>query len=166
MAKKKKISNNGKLLAYASVVLGLVAVCMVFVAAVTTGTKEVGALTIEATQYSGLQVAFGYAKNDVAILGFSFLALLPVVLALAGTVIAVLNAVKGGSKVLDFVVAACFVVAGVLYFIMPSFMVFAETIPGAAASFLEFKLGAGAVVAAICALLAGLASLAKPFVKK
>lgn len=157
MAKKKKGSDLGKILGYVVAVLGLVAVCMVFVKAVTTGEDGVS--------YTGLQVAFGKSSNDVAVLNFSFMALLPVILAVAGTVLAVLNALKNDSKLLNFVTAGLFIAAGVLYFIMPSFIVFAETIPGGIAKLLEYKLAAGAIVGAICSIFAGLVALAKPFVK-
>lgn len=166
MAKKKSGLSTGKLLGYVVAVLGLVAICMAFLAGVTTGKTKVGSVTVDATEYSGFQVAFGYKKNDVAVLGFSFMALLPLLLAVAGTVLAVVNTLKKDSKLLNFVVAGLFVVAGILYFIMPSFMVFADTLSGASAKLLDFKLGVGAILAGICSLLAGLIALAKPFMKK
>lgn len=166
MAKKKKNSNLGKLLGYVVAVLGLVAVCMVFVNAVTTGDKEVYGVTIEGVKYSGLNVAFGKKSNDIEVLSFSFMALLPVLLAIAGTVLSVLNTLKKDSRLLNFVIAGLFIAAGVLYFIMPNFMVFADTISGAANKALDFKLAIGSIVAGICSVLAGVIALAKPFVKK
>lgn len=166
MAKKKKGLNLSKVLGLVVALLGIVAICMLFVDAVTTGKKEVLGATIEGVKYSGFEVAFGVKENDVAILGFSFMALLPVILALVGTVLSVLNALKEDSKLVSFIIGGVFIVAGVFYFIMPNFMVFAETISGLIAKELEFKLAVGSIIAGACSVLAGVIALAKPFIKK
>lgn len=166
MAKKKKGLSVGKILGFIVALLGLVAVCMVFVDAVTTGDKEVFGATIEGVKYSGIKVAFGVKENDIAVLKFSIMALLPVVLALAGTVLSVFNTLKKDAKLINFIIAGMFVVAGVLYFIMPNFMVFADTLAGGVAEALEFKLAIGSIIAGVCSVLAGVISLAKPFIKK
>lgn len=166
MAKKKKGLSLGKILGFVVALLGLVAICMVFVDAVTTGDKEVFGVTVEGVKYSGIKLIFGVKENDMAVLSFSFMALIPVILVLAGTVLSVLNALKDDAKLVNFIIAGMFVVAGVLYFIMPNFMVFADTLAGAVAKELEFKLAVGSIIAGICSVLAGVISLAKPFLKK
>lgn len=166
MAKKKKGLSLGKILGFVVALLGLVAICMVFVDAVTTGDKEVFGVTVEGVKYSGIKLIFGVKENDMAVLSFSFMALIPVILVLAGTVLSVLNALKDDAKLVNFIIAGMFVVAGVLYFIMPNFMVFADTISGAFVKELEFKLAVGSIIAGICSVLAGVISLAKPFLKK
>lgn len=166
MAKKKKGLSLGKILGFVVALLGLVAICMVFVDAVTTGDKEVFGVTVEGVKYSGIKVIFGVKENDTAVLSFSFMALIPVILVLAGTVLSVLNALKDDAKLVNFIIAGMFVVAGVLYFIMPNFMVFADTLSGAIAKELEFKLAVGSIIAGVCSVLAGVISLAKPFLKK
>lgn len=172
MAKKKSGLNLGKILYAVAAVLGLVAVVMLFVEAVKVADVETVLGTVESeVGYTGLQVAFGTSEKDVAVLGFSFMALLPVVLVLAGVVLSALQAVaKKSFKVLDFVVVACFVVAGVLYFIMPSFMVYADTLLGIAAEktaeTVGYVLATGSIVAAICSILAGATVLVKNLLKK
>lgn len=168
MAKKKSNGLDlGKILYYVAVVLGVVAVAMIFVASVKTPDVEVLNKVVEGESVTGLQVAFGYSENDVANLSFSFMALLPFVLALAGTVLTALNAFgKKGSKIFDFVSIGAFVVAGVLFFLMPSFMVFAETLAGAVLEAFEWKLAIGSIIAAVCSILAGAAVLVKGLMKK
>ena len=168
MAKKKSGLNLGKILYAVAAVLGLVAVVMLFVQAVKVPDVETYFGTLEnESGYTGLQVAFGASEKDVAVLGFSFMGLLPVILVVAGIVLSALKiASPKGSKLLDYVAVACFVVAGVLYFIMPSFMVFADTILGAIAKEIEYVLSTGAIVAAICSILAGATVLVKNLLKK
>lgn len=168
MAKKKNGLDLGKVLYIVAVVLGLVAVAMLFVQAVKVPDTETAFGTIENDGgYTGWQIAFGKSEEDVKILSFSFMGLLPVILVLAGIVLSVLKvAASKGSKVLDFVAIACFVVAGVLYFIMPSFMVFADTIAAKVVAEIDFVLSAGAIVAGVCSILAGATVLVKNLLKK
>lgn len=168
MAKKKGGLDLGKILYAVAAVLGVVAVCMLFVEAVKVPDSKLGSLKIEGNGYSGAQVAFGYTNDsDVAILNFSFLALLPSLLALAGAVLSILKiALKKSSKLLDFVSIGCFVVAGILFFIMPNFMVFADNIVAKVIAEADFVLAIGSIVAAVCSLLAGAAVLVKNLLKK
>ena len=167
MAKKKnKNSSLGKILSFVAVILGVVAVAMIFVASVKTPDVEVFGKVVEGDAKTGLQVVFGYSENDVACLSFSVLALLPFVLALAGTVLTALNTFgKKGSKLFDFVSIGAFVVAGVLFFLMPSFMVFAETLAGIVLEAFEWELAIGSIVAGACSVLAGAAVLVKSLKK-
>lgn len=172
MAKKKSSSKKGfglaKILYLVAAVLGVVAVVMLFVDNVKVPDTDLGILgTVEGTGYTGLQVAFGSSEKDVEVLAFSFMALLPYLLVIGGVVLSALGAfAKKGSKILDYVSIALYVVAGVLFFIMPNFMVFADTLLGVAASKLEYVLTTGAVVAAVCSLLSGATVLVKNLLKK
>ena len=167
MAKKKSGFGLGKILSIVAIVLGLVAVCMLFVDAVKVPDTELLGNTVKGEGYSGLKVAFGYKEEDTAVFAFSFMGLLPVILVLAGMVLSGLNAFsKKGSKMLDYVAMIAFVVAGVLYFIMPSFVVCADTLLGKIAAEIDYVLAVGSIVAAICSILAGLAVLAKNLMKK
>ena len=140
---------------------------MLFVTVVATPDKTVLGATVEGLKLSGLKVAFGYSEKDIACLAFSFMALVPWALALAGTVLAAINTfAKKSSKILDLVAVVVFVVAAVLFFIMPSFMVFAETVSGAVLEALEWKVAVGAIVASICSIVAGALLLAKNLLKK
>ena len=165
MAKKKKSSLNlGKFLYAVAAVLGIVALIMLFVEAVKVPDTDLGVLgTLEGEGYTGLQVAFG-KENELA---FSFMALLPVLLVVAGAVLSALQIfAKKGIKVLDFVAIVCFVAAGVLYFIMPSFIVAAETVAGLVIEKIEYVLAIGSIIAAICSILAGATILVKALLKK
>jgi hypothetical protein len=167
MAKKKSGFNLGKILYLIAAVLGVVAIVMMFVDTVKIPDVDLGALgTVEGEGYSGMKVAFGYKEDDVAVFGFSFMALLPWILVIAGVVLTALNTFsKKGSKLFDFISIAAFIVAGVLFFIMPNFMVFAETLAGAVWEAFEWKLAVGAIVAAVCSIVAGGAVLVKNLMK-
>ena len=168
MAKKKSGLDLGKILYAIAAVLGLVAVAMLFVRAVSVPDVETVVGTVETDAgYTGLQAIFGTSEEDVKILTFSFMALVPVLLVLAGIVLSALQAAaKKTNKILDFVAVACFVVAGVLYFIMPSFLVFADNIVAKALAEIEYTLGAGSIVAAISSIVAGAVVLVKNLLKK
>ena len=159
---KKKNSNLGKVFYALALVLGVVAVAMLFVTAVKTPDTTVLGATVKGNTVSGMQLAFGYAEDEVARLGFSFMGLLPWILVLAGVVVTLLNTLgKKGSALFDFVAIATFIVAGVLFFLTPNFMVFADTIPGNLLKAMDWKLAVGSIVAAITSLLAGAVVLVK-----
>lgn len=157
MAKKKSKSNSGKILGILAALLGIVAVCMIFVETVKvpdTKVLDVG--------YTGLEVAFGFKESDIGVFAFSFMALLPYLLAVGGVIVSVLNATsKKGNKMLDFVSAVLFVVAGVFFFLMPGFVVGADTALGKIAGAIEYELATGAIVSAISAIVAGVFAVVK-----
>lgn len=166
MAKKKsskKSFNLGKILYLVAAVLGIVALVMMFVETVKVPDTDLGILgTVEHEGYSGLKVAFGHKEDDVAILKFSFMGLLPYLLVVAGVVITIVNMLaKKSNKILDFVSAVALVVAGVLFFIMPSFMVFADNIVAKVVAEADFKIVTGAIVSAISSIAAGAVVLVK-----
>ncbi len=171
MAKKKtsskKNNNLGKIMYFVAAALGVVALVMLFVTNIKVPNTKIGSLEVEGTGYTGLQIAFGKKEDDVAVLAFSFMGLLPYLLVIAGIALVLVKLfAKKGSAILDFVSIVAFVAAGVLFFLMPSFAVFADNIAGAVASKLNYKLFAGAIVGAIASILAGATILVKALTKK
>ena len=157
MAKKKSKSNLGKVLGLVAAVLGLVAVCMIFVNTIKVPDTKVLGTVIEGEGYTGLEVVFGFKTDDVAVFGFSIMALLPYLLIIAGSVFAVLNSQsKKANKTLDFVTAGLFVVAAILCFLMPSFVVFGDTILGKIAAEIDYEITTGAIVSAVASIVAAL----------
>ena len=168
MAKKKSGFNLGKILYLIAAVLGVVSIVMMFVDTVKIPDTDLGVLgTVEGEGYSGMKIAFGYKEDDVAVFSFSFMALLPYLLALAGVVLSAVNMLaKKSNKILDLVAVVAFVVAGVLFFIMPNFMVFADTITGKIAAEIDYKITIGAIISAITAIASGAVVLVKTLLKK
>lgn len=123
MAKKRKKSSAlGLALSAGAVIFAIAAVCMMFLNAVelVSGEKVLA-------QYTGVQVSFGYSETypvfgEVKFLNFSFMNLLPYVLALGGGVVAVLAALSKKSFLLNVIAAACFVAAAVFFFTAASYV--------------------------------------------
>ena len=162
MAKKKSKSNSGKILGILAALLGIVAVCMIFIETVKVPDTKVLGVAVEGAGYTGLKVAFGFKESDIGVFAFSFMALLPYLLAVGGVIVSVLNATsKKGNKMLDFVSAVLFVVAGVFFFLMPGFVVGADTALGKIAGAIEYELATGAIVSAISAVVAGVFAVVK-----
>lgn len=168
MAKRKKSSQLISLITVASCILGLVAVVMMFLPAI--GVKD------SDKTYTGLQIAFGYKTQilgtDVAIFNFSFMNLLTYILALAGTVVALLGLVgkNFAGALFRFVAAGCFIVSAVFFFLSLNFCLPNDT----ASSVMTFlggnikeigTLAAGSIIGGCAAGLAGLCELAAVFVK-
>ena len=167
MAKKKSGLNLGKILYLVAAALGVVAVVMMFVDTIKIPDTKILGETIEGEGFSGLKVAFGYKEEDMAIFKFSFMGLLPYVFVIAGAVLAVVNAVaKKNNKILDYVAIALFVVSGVLFFCMPNFVVFADTLAGKVAAEFDYELAVGAIVSAISAVASGAVIITKVLLKK
>lgn len=166
MAKKK--SSLGKLLQLIAALLGVVAIVMMFIDTIKVPDTDLGALgSVEGEGYSGLKVAFGYKEEDVAIFKFSILGLLPYLLSLVGVVLTFVNAfAKKNNKMFEFISIVAFVIAGVLFFIMPNFVVCADTLLGKVAAEIDYKLAVGAIVSAIAAILSGTVLLVKTLQKK
>lgn len=165
---KKKNKLNFKFLYLVACVLGIVAVCMIFLQAVKIPDIKTGYGTVEIeTGYTGLQVVFGNKVEGVSELLFSFMALLPYLLMIGGVVLSALKITgKGKNGILDFVSIGLFVAAGVLMFITPSFVVFADTVLGKTAALIEYKLSIGAILAGIFSILAGATIAVKNLLKK
>lgn len=164
MAKKKAKLQVGKIVAGAAALLGLIAFCMLF--APQLAAKKVLGYDTGIT-YTGINVTFG--KENV--FSFSFPNLLTYIFALLGIVFAVLALLKGG-KLAAIISAAAFIAAGVFFFCtVPFTMPYVGELTGDAASSVAetarkaLELAAGAIVGGVFSLLAGLAMLAKLFIK-
>lgn len=155
MAKKKSKSNLGKVLGIVAAILGLVAICMIFIDTIKVPDTKLLGKVVEGEGYTGLEVAFGFKTDDVAVFNFSIMALLPYLLIIAGIVFSILNA-KKKNKTLDFVTAGLFVVAAVLCFLMPNFVVCADTLLGKIAAEIEYEITTGAIVSAGASLIAAI----------
>lgn len=172
MAKKKGL-DLGLILSGVAALLGLVAVCMLFAPAVGIKDSE--------TTYTGMNVVFGYSEKvltkDVEIFTFSFMNLLTYVLALAGIVFAVLAALGKLGVISKIVSAACFVVAGIMFFCAVVFSALGEgadavlTIGSVLSGGKEnakdmLTLAFGAILGGILSILAGAAVAVPMFLKK
>ena len=168
MAKKKSGLNMGKILYFIAAVLGVVAVVMMFVDTIKIPDTDLGVLgTAKGEGYSGMKVAFGYKEDGVAIFNFSIMGLLPYLLTLAGVILTGVSALaKKSNKIFDFVSIAAFVVAGILFFIMPNFVSCADTLLGKIAAEIDYELAVGAIVSAISSIAAGAVVLVKSLLKK
>ena len=149
MAKRKSKSNLGKILGMVAGILGIVAILMIFVDTIKIPDTKF----IEGKGYTGLEVVFGFKEKDTAVFNFSIMALLPYLLMIVGTVLSFSNAVsKKGNKVLDFVTAGLFAVAAILCFLMPNFVVCADTLAGKIAAEIDYVTTTGAIVSAVASL--------------
>ena len=150
-------------------VLGLVAVVMIFVGAVSQKV-----LIGDPVVWNGLQVVFGYSETSslgslsttVEFLKFSFMNLLPYLLVIAGIVLCVLSFLGKGNSFFAVIAAALFIVAAVFFFMTTVF-----TIPANVENIAEYNaeaytLAAGPIVAGICSILAGLVSVTPTVLSK
>lgn len=83
--------------------------------------------------YLGMQIAFGYTqtlgkiiKVDIKLFAASFMAMLPYFLAIVVAIMAAIKMVKKdlNNTVVKFVIALCLLVAGILFIMMPNFIVY------------------------------------------
>lgn len=163
MAKKK--FNLSTILTAVGALLGLAAFFMLFAPAIAVKDSE--------TTYTGLKVTFGmkqtFLGKEYTVWKFSFMNLLTYILALAGIVLALLNAKKPG-KLFALISAACFLVAGIFFFCATSFASFNEDVSSliawAGGNVKDsLTLGAGSIVGGILSILAAICA-ASPFVVK
>lgn len=167
MAKKKSKSNSRKILGLVAAILGVVALSMIFVETIKVPDTKMLGKVIEGEGYTGLKVAFGFKSDDVAVFGFSFMASLAYLFMILGTVFALLSYnAKKSNKVFDIVTVVSFVVAGVFCFLMPSFVVCADTILGKIANEVDYTLAIGAIVSALASIFAALCMSVKTIVSK
>lgn len=158
MVKRKKNKTVMLAISAVAVILGIVAIVMMFVPSI--GIKD------SDTTFKGMEATFGY-QGTVPVIGtkytvfeFSIMNLISYILVAGGVVFTILGALGRGSKFAGFIAAGAFVVAGVFFFLMPQYTV----INSDATMYLgnlndNLTLGAGAIVSAVCSLLAGAAQL-------
>ncbi len=124
MAKKKILNKELKgILSIAGIILGAIAVIMMFLPAIGIKDSE--------TTYTGLHLAFGY-KTTKEILGstvttvhfdFSFMNLLTYLLLIGGVVFSVLSFINRGGRFASFIAMGLTLVAGVFFFLTISFCI-------------------------------------------
>lgn len=166
MAKKKRTNNLTQIVTAAAVLLGLVAIAMIFVPTVTV--KGI----INTYTFTGLNLAFGcnLENTSTAIFEFSFMNLLTYILALAGTVVALMGLIKNSfaSGLFRIIAAACFIVSGVFFFMSLNFCIPNTTATEAFKLIGDIKsngvLAVGAYIGGITAIIAGVCELLSVFV--
>lgn len=160
MAKKNSMM---KYAGFVAILLALAAIGFMFAPAIVYGTGD------DPTTFTAFQTMFGYTKRiqiggglyrDVQYFDFSFMVLLTLILIAAGIVLSVMKMLMGGkSKLFTLITTACFIVAGVLLFMLIPLSVPHVYNEGSWAQYSLSKdnmtLGWGAIVAAICSLIAG-----------
>lgn len=121
------------------------------------------------------KLAFG-SKDDG--LAFSFLIFLPYVLVLAGVAFNVLSVLGKGGKIAPVVATACYLVAGVLFFlVMQTYCIYVpeNTLDAVKDTYVEaakkviketMTLGVGAILSGVFAILSAIASAGGLFIKK
>ena len=173
MAKKSKNKIN-IILNSIALIFAVVSICMIF--------TEVCGINIDGELgyvLTGLQATFGYSKQT-AVLGstvtttytmFSFMNLLTYILLVAGVVVMLLRMFKVlKSSAVEYLAAIMFIVAGVLYFVLPNFVIYGN----GWADLVELAIKAdgikttliGGIIGGVSAVLAGAMVLAKKFVTK
>ena len=166
MAKKKRTNNLTQIVTAAAVLLGLVAIAMIFVPTVTV--KGI----INTYTFTGLNLAFGcnLENTSTAIFEFSFMNLLTYILALAGTVVALMGLIKNSfaSGLFRIIAAACFIVSGVFFFMSLNFCIPNTTATEAFKLIGDIKsngvLAVGAYIGGITTIIAGVCELLSVFV--
>ena len=165
----KKHLTIGNILLCSAALLSLIALIVGLCVPAISYTVEAFGKTTTST-YTGAQVTFGYTAKAEAGLGtaslevwkFSFLNLLTYILLLAGMVFALLALFGKLGKISAFVAAACFLVAGVFFFCSVPF-----TVPASEKATMEgWKLGAGAIVGGVLAILSAACCVVKALVLK
>lgn len=163
MAKKNSVT---KYAGFAAILLALASIAFMFAPAIVYGSGD------DPTTYTAFQAMFGYTETvskgglsyTKAMLDFSFMNLLSLILLAAGIIFSVLKMLSGkNAKLFTLITTACFIVAGVFLFLVITY-----TIPHVSDNAIEklldlskdsMKLGWGAIVSAICALIAGACKL-------
>ena len=160
---KKKSSRSGsqKIFNLIALILGVVAVAMLFLSVVKNPDTSVLGTTIKGGELSGLEVAFGYSENSIKCLDFSFMALIPWLLVVIGVVLTLINILsKKASKLFNYIAIILFVGAGVMFFLMPNFMAFSDSVSGLILKNLKWNLAIGSIIAGVSSILSGLVLLA------
>ena len=158
----------GKYLTLAAILFAVASVCMIFLNAVKHQVSE----SADPSFYKGTQIVFGYSKKSGVIslqyLEFSFMAMLPYLLALVGAVLLVLNVVGKENKLLTLIAFAAFVVAAVFFFLTPKFPVLGKEERTGIVYLIDkkyFSLAIGSILAAIFSIVSALCLAVKTILK-
>lgn len=161
MVKRKKNKTVMLAISAVAVILGIVAIVMLFVPSV--GIKNANTAILKKSVFTGMEVTFGYQAVlglTITVFEFSIMNLISYILVAGGVVFTILGALGRGSKFAGFIAAGAFIVAGVFFFLMPQYTVINSEATRYLGNLNEnLKLGAGAIVSAVCSLVAGAAQL-------
>lgn len=174
MAKKRK-SNLPQILLLAIILLAVLGVALfLFVNAATLSDEGIVMKAIKGfleeaeieSGFSGMDIVFGLTSNDIVVLQFSFVALIPLVLGAIGIVLNILS-----SKLLNLIGAVCLIGGAVMLIFVPNFIVYSETLQYMVDTvekldITPFVAGVGAYLGTACFGLAGIVSLGKALVTK
>ncbi len=179
--KKKQAKSLNKLLAFASAILAIVAVVMIFLPQIAAVNSD--------TTYNGIAIAFGKELGSVNLwiakgtgkIDFSFINLLAYILVAAGLLIIVLQLVGiGKSKILTLIAAVALIAGGIIFFLAlntSTITVSASSIIGGGSTTSKFaeansdsttvyKLGYGAITGGITAICSGVLALGNAVLSK
>lgn len=179
--KKKQAKSLNKLLAFASAILAIVAVVMIFLPQIAAVNSD--------TTYNGIAIAFGKELGSVNLwiakgtgkIDFSFINLLAYILVAAGLLIIVLQLVGiGKSKILTLIAAVALIAGGIIFFLAlntSTITVSASSIIGGGSTTSKFaeansdsttvyKLGYGAITGGVTAICSGVLALGKAVLSK
>lgn len=155
MVKRKRNKTVALAVSAIAVLLGIVAIVMMFVPSI--GIKD------SDTTFTGMEATFGCERKNLVtftVFEFSTMNLISYILVAGGIVFTILGALGRGSKFAGFIAAGAFVVAGVFFFLMPQYTVINSDVTRYLGNLNDnLTLGAGAIVSAVCSLLAGAAQL-------
>lgn len=165
----------GKIVAGVAILLGLVAVLLIFAPAIAP-KKELAELAGDDSALAGSSVAFGNKNDNTAFSAYVLAFALPLV----GVILAIIALLGKGGKVVPIIAAVCFVVGGIFYFLPMALC--QPNIPKELSGVISDKsayvkamrdalketctVGLGAIFGGILSILAGCASVATLFVKK
>lgn len=169
MAKKSKSQLNIILYGVA-ILLAIVSICMMVVngSALAKDGETAYILT-------GLQATFGYTEEtligNAVYTQFSFMNLLTYILLAVGIVLVILKMLKvAKSDAINWVAIIVFVAAGILYFMMPNFVVYGKAWSSLVDAALDFGASktamVGAIVGGISSILAAATLVAQKLVGK
>ena len=153
MSKKKQSKNALNVYYCGALLLGLIALIMIFV----NNVNIVGAYSGEVHYAgSGLWAVFGHTTdNNISVFSFSVMNLITYLLVIAGMVLIGLKMGKVlKSKVVDLVAIGLFVVGGIFFFLVPAFAI--SSYANALGSLVSLKLGVGAIVAGVLSLVSAI----------
>ena len=160
MAKKKSIT---KYAGFTAILLALASIGFMFAPAIVYGSGD------DPTTYTAFQAMFGYNETitivgnitaNVKYFDFSFMNLLTLILLAAGIIFSVLKILSGkNAKLFTLITTACFIVATYAIASTNDVTIGGINLAKYSLSKDNMTLGWGAIVSAICALIAGACKL-------
>lgn len=160
----------GKIVAGVAILLGLIAVLLIFAPAIVPKSQYKD-LAGDDANISGWDIAFGAQEEGVSTYVASAY-MLAFILPLVGVILAVVALLGKGGKIVPIIAAVCFLAGGIVYFLPLDTISMNKDLVGdnmatiRDAMKLSMTAGAGAIVGGIFSILAAAASCATLFIKK